>query len=86
VLGEEFGAKLSKRTALTERFSFYPNLSHTGDYRFQLDSTLSTQISKWLSWHTTVSDRYISYPPAGLKGNDLLLSTGLRVIWGKGKQ
>jgi len=86
VLGEEFDTKLSKRTALTERFSFYPNLSHTGDYRFQLDSTLSTQISKWLSWHTTVSDRYISYPPAGLKGNDLLLSTGLRVIWGKGKQ
>jgi putative salt-induced outer membrane protein YdiY len=86
VLGEEFDTKLSKRTAVTERFSFYPNLSHTGDYRFQLDSTLSTQISKWLSWHTTLSDRYISYPPAGLKANDLLLSTGLRVIWGKGKQ
>jgi len=85
VLGEEFDAKLSKRSALTERFSFYPNFSHTGDFRFQLDSTLSTQISKWLSWHTTLSDRYISYPPAGLKANDLLLSTGLRVIWGKGK-
>lgn len=86
VLGEEFDTKLSKRTALTERFSVYPNLSHTGDFRFQLDSTLSTQINKWLSWHTTLSDRYINYPPAGLKANDLLLSTGLRVIWGKGKQ
>jgi hypothetical protein len=86
LVGEEFDTKLSKRTALTERFSFYPNLSHTGDYRFQLDSSLSTQINKWLSWHTTLSDRYISYPPAGLKANDLLLSTGLRVIWGKAKQ
>jgi len=86
VVGEEFDAKLSKRTALTERFSFYPNLSHTGDYRFQLDSTLSTQVKKWLSWQSTLSDRYISYPPVGLKANDLLLSTGLRVIWGKGKQ
>jgi putative salt-induced outer membrane protein YdiY len=85
VFGEEFDARLSKRTALTERFSFYPNLSHTGDYRFQFDSTLSTQISKWLSWHSTLSDRYISYPPVGLKANDLLLSTGLRVTWGKGK-
>jgi uncharacterized protein DUF481 len=85
-VGEEFDAKLSKRTAFTERFSFYPNLSHTGDYRFQLDSTLSTQVKKWLSWQSTLSDRYISYPPAGLKANDLLLSTGLRVIWGKGKQ
>ncbi|HET7105440.1 MAG TPA: DUF481 domain-containing protein [Candidatus Acidoferrum sp.] len=86
VLGEEFDTKLSKRTSLTERFSVYPNLSHTGDFRFQLDSTLSTQVNKWLSWHTTLSDRYINYPPAGLKANDLLLSTGLRVIWGKGKQ
>ena len=86
VLGEEFDAKLSKRTSLTERFSFYPNLSHTGDYRFQLDSSISTQVKRWLSWQATLSDRYISYPPAGLKANDLLLSTGLRVIWGKGKQ
>jgi len=86
VIGEEFDTKLSKRTTLAERFSFYPNLSHTGDYRFQLDSTISTQMKKWLSWQATFSDRYISYPPPGLKANDLLLSTGLRVIWGKGKQ
>ena len=83
VIGEEFDTKLSKRTTLAERFSFYPNLSHTGDYRFQLDSSISTQMKKWLSWQATVSDRYISYPPAGLKANDLLLSTGLRVIWGR---
>ena len=86
VVGEGFDTKLSKRTSVTERFSFYPNLSHTGDYRFQLDSTISTQMKKWLSWQATFSDRYISYPPVGLKANDLLLSTGLRVIWGKGKQ
>jgi putative salt-induced outer membrane protein YdiY len=86
VIGEEFGARLSKRTTLSERFSFYPNLSHTGDYRFQLDSSISTQMKKWLSWQATLSDRYISYPPLGLNANDLLLSTGLRVIWGKGKQ
>jgi putative salt-induced outer membrane protein YdiY len=86
IVGEEFDTKLSKRTSLTERFSFYPNLSHTGDYRFQLDSTISTQMKRWLSWQATFSDRYISYPPVGLKANDLLLSTGLRVIWGQAKQ
>jgi putative salt-induced outer membrane protein YdiY len=86
IFGEEFDAKLSKRTSLTERYSFYPNLSHTGEYRFQLDSSISTQVKKWLSWQSTLSDRYISYPSVGLKANDLLLSTGLRVIWGKGKQ
>jgi putative salt-induced outer membrane protein YdiY len=83
--GEEFDSKFSKRSTVTERFSFFPNLSHTGEYRFQFDTALSTQLKNWLSWQMTFSDRYISYPPPGLKGNDLLLSTGLRVIWGKPK-
>jgi putative salt-induced outer membrane protein YdiY len=85
VMGEEFDSHLSKRSMLTERFSLFPNLSHTGDYRFQFDATLSTKVKTWLSWQVTFSDRYISYPPPGLKGNDLLLSTGLRVTWGKAK-
>jgi putative salt-induced outer membrane protein len=85
VLGEEFDSHLSKRTLLTERFSLFPNLSHTGDIRFQFDTAISTQLKSWLSWQTTLSDRYINYPPPGLKGNDLVLSTGLRVSWGKAK-
>ena len=88
VIGEEYDSHLSKRSMLTERFSLFPNLSHTGDYRFQFDTTFSTNSTKlktWLSWQVTFSDRYISYPPPGLKGNDLLLSTGLRVNWGKAK-
>jgi hypothetical protein len=85
LFGEEFDKKFTKRTVLTERFSFYPNLASTGDYRFQLDSNIATQLNNWLSWHVTLSDRYISYPPIGLKADDLLLSTGLRVTWGKAK-
>jgi len=85
LFGEEFDKKFSKRTALTERFSIYPNLTSTGDYRFQLDANVATQLNSWLSWHVTLSDRYISYPPIGLKADDLVLSTGLRVSWGKAK-
>jgi Protein of unknown function, DUF481 len=85
VVGEEFDSHLSKRSMLTERFSLYPNLSHTGEYRFQFDTALSTQLKGWLSWQTTLSDHYISYPPPDLKANDLILSTGLRVSWGKAK-
>ncbi len=85
VIGEEFDSHLSKRTMLTERFSVFPNLSHTGDFRSEFDTAISTQMKRWLSWQTTFSDRYINYPPPGLKGNDLILSTGLRVSWGKAK-
>ena len=57
----------------------------SGDYRFQLDANIATKVRTWLSWQVTLSDRYIRYPPVTLKGNDLLLSTGLRVTWGKPK-
>jgi putative salt-induced outer membrane protein len=85
VVGEEFDSHISKRTTVSERFSIFPNLSHTGEYRMQLDSSVALQMKTWLSWQTTFSDRYISYPPVGLKGNDLVLTTGFRVTWGKAK-
>lgn len=85
VVGEEFDKKFNKRTTFTERLSLYPNLTHTGDIRTQFDTSLVTALKNWLSWQITFSDSYINYPPPGLKDNDLLLSTGLRVTWGKAK-
>jgi putative salt-induced outer membrane protein YdiY len=82
VVGEEFDSHINKRTMLNERFQFFPNLSHTGDYRIQFNATLAVAMKTWLSWQTSFQDQYISYPPPGLKGNDLVLSTGLRVSWG----
>ena len=84
VLGESFATKLGPRTTLTEAFSLYPNLSSGGDFRFQFDISAATKLKNWLGWQVTYSDRYISNPPFGLKGNDQLLSTGLRLTFGKG--
>ena len=83
VLGETFNAKLSTRTTVTEQFSIYPNLSDTGTYRFQFDATAATKLKNWLSWQVTYSDRYLSNPLPGFKTNDLLLSTGVRLTFGK---
>jgi putative salt-induced outer membrane protein YdiY/sRNA-binding regulator protein Hfq len=82
--GETFTTKLGSRTALTEQFSIFPNLSDSGDYRLQFDATAATKIKNWLSWQVTFSDRYVSRPLEGLKNNDLLFSTGLRLTFGKG--
>ena len=76
--------KLGARTTISEQLSFFPNLSSTGDYRVNFDATAVTKLNNWLGWQITFSDRYISDPPIGLKGNDLLLSTGLRLTFGKG--
>jgi putative salt-induced outer membrane protein YdiY len=84
VAGEELNTKLNNRTTLSERFTLYPNVSDTGSYRFQFDTTAATKLKGWLSWQVTYSDRYLSDPLPGLKKNDLLLSTGIRLTFGKG--
>jgi putative salt-induced outer membrane protein YdiY len=84
VLGEEVDSKLNGRTTLSEKFSLFPNVSDTGSYRFQFDATAATKLKAWLSWQITYSDRYLSNPLPGLKKNDMLLSTGLRLTFGKG--
>jgi putative salt-induced outer membrane protein len=83
VVGEEFDSKINKRTTFSEKLSLFPNVSDTGQYRMQFDASAATKLKSWLAWQVTFSDRYISNPLAGLKGNDLLLSTGLRVTFGK---
>jgi putative salt-induced outer membrane protein YdiY/sRNA-binding regulator protein Hfq len=84
VAGEELSWKLNNRVSLDERFSAFPNMSDLGQYRLQFDATAATKLKAWLSWQVTVSDRYLSNPLPGLKGNDELLSTGLRLSFGKG--
>ena len=84
VIGESFNTKVNGRTTLSETFSLFPNVSSTGNYRMQFDISASTKLKNWLGWQVTYSDRYITNPPAGLKGNDQLLSTGLRLTFGKG--
>jgi putative salt-induced outer membrane protein YdiY len=83
--GEEFDKKLSSAFSIKEKLEFYPNLSSIGDYRMVFDTAAITKLSKVLSWQFDVSDRYLSNPILGLKGNDLLLTTGLRVTLGSPK-
>lgn len=85
LVGEELHTKIGTRTIVGERFVFYPNMSDLGQYRYQFSATSATVIKNWLNWQITFTDGYLSNPPFGLKSNDLLLSTGLRVVWGKNK-
>jgi putative salt-induced outer membrane protein YdiY len=82
--GESLSTKLGSRTTFTEQLTFFPNVSDLGDYRVNFDATATTKVKAWLGWQLTFSDRYISNPPLNLKGNDLLLSTGLRLTFGHG--
>jgi hypothetical protein len=83
--GEQFDTKLGSRSTLSETFNYFPNLSGPSGYRFTFNSVVSTAISKWLGWQFSFNDTFLSNPPTGIKGNDLLLSTGLRLTFGSPK-
>ncbi len=83
LVGEEIAFKLSNRTTLKEKTVFFPNVSETGEYRLNFDASAVTAIKTWLGWQITFSDRYLSNPVIGAKSNDVLLSTGLRLTFGK---
>ena len=83
LVGEEFMRKVGKATIINERFSFYPNVTYGGQYRATLTASAVTAINKWLSFHLTFSDVYVTNPPPNIKDNDSLLTTGLRVTFAR---
>lgn len=82
LFGQELAFKPSK-TQFAETFTFYPNLTDRGEYRASLDSSATLALNKWLGWHTTVSEIFITNPPIAAPGNTFLLTTGLQVKIGK---
>ena len=83
---EELSLKLLKKLNLHERTALYPNLSDTGQYRFDFDTTASLPVYKFLEWNFGVSDRYQSNPLALHKANDILFTTGVRVSFDQTKK
>ena len=85
LFGNDLKFQINPRMKLTQRFTISPNLSDLGRFRTQLDVSLLTDINSWLGWHITLADRYNSEPAGTAVENDMLLSTGLRVNFGRAK-
>ena len=83
LVGDELDYKLNNRAGISERMTFYPNLSRRGEYFVTLDTTATAKLYKWISWQLTFSNRYLTNPVPGTQKNDLLLTTGLRTTFGK---
>jgi hypothetical protein len=81
--GDDFNYKISARTSFVETFRMFNNLSDTGQYRMNADAGATTQLTKWLTWNVSLSDRYLSDPAPGFKKNDFLYSTGLGFSWAR---
>jgi hypothetical protein len=75
--GDDFVYKMTARTSVTQSFRMFDNISDPGVYRVNFDTTGVTQLTKWLNWNVSLSDRFLSNPVPGRKGNDLLYTTGI---------
>ena len=75
--GQQYTRKIGAASAFTEQAYIFPDLQDTSQFRFTLNSGLTTKIRSFLSWQTNISDLYVTNPPAGTKDNDLILTTGL---------
>lgn len=83
VFGDDYDWSFKKRSHLHQGFRIFPNVSNTSQYRINFDLTASTALTKVLSLQFTGSDRYITDPPAGRKGNDIILTTGIRLTFAR---
>jgi len=77
LVGEKLGIQLTKWMRLDHYLNFYPNLTNTGQYRFDTASTLAIRLSNHLSLNTGVVDLFLSNPTPGNKKNNLAFTTGV---------
>ena len=83
LLSEVLTHKFSKAVTFNEGMFFYPNLTDTGEFRYNLTMGLDTKLTKILSWQITFANIYLSNPPPGTKTSDGVLTTGLGITFGK---
>lgn len=81
--GDDFTYSLSSATSLYQNLRFFPNLTETGEYRFNFDLGANTRLTRWLLWNIAISDRVLSNPVPGRQKNDLLYTTGVSVTFSR---
>ncbi len=74
--GDDFAYKVGTRTNLFQSFRMFNNLQDSNRYRINFDVGATTQITKWLTWNLSLSDRFLNVPVTGRKKNDILYTTG----------
>jgi putative salt-induced outer membrane protein YdiY len=74
--GNDFAYKLNSRASFVQSFRMFNPLNASDRWRMNFDAGLSTQLTKWLTWNATFSDRFLNSPAPGRRKNDVLYTTG----------
>ena len=81
--GNNLGYDLNSRTTRPPAFRRINNMTNSRDYRTNFDLGAATELTEWLTWNVSLSDRFLSNPLPGRQSNDLLYSTGLGFSFGR---
>lgn len=65
LVGEHVTFRFNKKIRINHSFTFYPNLSNRGRYRFDTASAIAFRLNSWLSANMGLTDYYISQIPSG---------------------
>ncbi len=86
LVNEEFAIKLLSRLNVIQSLQLYPNISDSGQFRLNFDTTASMPIYRFLEWNFGINDRYQTNPLPGRVGNDILFTTGVRFSFDQTKK
>lgn len=81
LFAEESTHKVSSTVSFRQRFSFYPNLTDSGEYRAVFDAGVVFKVNSQWNATITLNNRYQSNPLPGVKTNDLLFVTGIQYVF-----
>lgn len=77
LLGETLSIALTKNIHFDHYLNFYPNLSNTGEYRFDTSSSLAFKLFSQITANVGLIDLYLSNPTPGNRKNNVAFTTGL---------
>ncbi|MGH9343076.1 MAG: DUF481 domain-containing protein [Terriglobia bacterium] len=77
LLGERLSIALGPRMHFDHYLNFYPNLSDTGEYHFDTDSSLSFKLTSRIAANISLIDNYLSNPVPGNHSNNVALTSGI---------
>jgi len=77
--GDDFTYKLNSRTSFIQGFRMFNNLTEHNRWRVNADLGATTQLTRWLTWNLSLSDRYLNLPVEGRKRNDFIYTTGFGI-------
>ena len=77
LLGETLSIALTKNIHFDHYLNFYPNLSNTGEYRFDTSSSLALKLFSQVTANVGLIDLYLSNPTPGNHKNNVAFTTGV---------